>query len=191
MTEQPTRTIRRRLLFILAGLVVCLCIALLFTYWYVPRSESKARNFQAYAPQKLPAGVHITSHSTTLRYGGILKYVAFDTNLTGFHISEHKMSKRDYTGTFGSCNFNRGPDTCVSLQTPGHTAYHVMTVEDSTGTPSLQSVYWYWNGTELEFNLQDTQAHHYVPASWGPVIDSFTPVNYGFEAGTVVNGSSG
>ncbi len=191
MSEESIPRTRKPLLILLGGLTVCLIGALVFTYWYVPRNESKSLNFQAYAPQKLPSNVRLTTHSTTIRYGGIVKYVAFDTNLTGFHISEQKMSHRDYTGTFGSCNFNRGTSTCVSLQTPQKTAYHVMTVASSNGTPSLQTIYWYRNGTELEFSLLDTQAHHYSPDSWGPIIDSFTPVNYGYERGTVANGSGG
>lgn len=191
MSPEEVRRIRKYLLIILAGLSICLVGALIFTYWYVPQNESKSLNFQAYAPQKLPSGVRLTVHSTTVRFGGVVKYVDFSTNLTGFHISEQKMSQRDYTGTFGSCNFKRGTGSCTSHQTPQKTAYHVLTVANGLGTPTLQTVYWYLNGTELEFNLLDSQAHQYSPDSWGPIVDSFTPVDYGYERGTTVNSSGG
>jgi len=191
MTEWPTYKIGKVLLIALAAAVTCLLIALLFTYWYVPRTESKSHDFQAYAPQKLPVGIHPTTHATTNLFGGMVKTVMFNTNNAGLHISEQKMSRSDYNNTFGSCNFKRSTNTCIGHHTPRNVTYEVLTVTNNSGKPSLQTVHWLRNGTELEIDLMDAQANHYSPDSWGPVIDSFVPVQYGYERGTFVKTHGG
>ena len=174
-------------------LIVSICIAavlllygLLIAYFYL--IAPLTTGFQAYTPTTLPTGVHVTGHLSQqyVYYGDRTVNIAF--NVPAFYISENKASAAERANAY-TCDNHVLNETCVTMTSPKGQKYQLVTARDEKGTVLFDTISWVKKDTLIAISIEDSAASYYIDAHWGNIIDGFTPANYGYGRGSVVQRS--
>ena len=176
-----------------ALLLITVFLLIGVAYFSVQRHNNNELRFQAYTPTKLPSGIHLTDHATYV-YNGEgehFKQVSLLTNVYSFGIGEEKSTFQQFQATTFNCASKIANSTCITLSSPAGQLYDVQTIFTNRSKISDKTISWHRNNTRFWISLSNDQLQNYSDKSWGPIIDSFQPVNYGFEKGKNIHFSGG
>jgi hypothetical protein len=152
----------------------------------------RSLDFQAYQPMALPSGIAITGHDISIvKQGGdpngtYFKTVGYKVNNPDISIGEQKSSAANYAGRLFSCKQSLLGSNCGTFTSPQHQTYSIQTSfsggsSDTPGKAFSQTISWLRGDTLIWISLSGKQAGRHDDQTWAKVIDSFVPVNYGYE----------
>ena len=165
---------KRRL--VLISLIAAVVFTGGLTAFTLYEKNSSSLDFQAYAPQTLPSGLHVTERTLDIWSDDMNPFASKKIVSARFNDSKGYISqtnKSDYTSAVVTCGRSVTNQTCEMLKTPKGQKYKAELTYGTDQELSTQTYRWFKDGTYIWLSLRGEEEDDI-----DLTIDSFRPVTY-------------